>query len=46
MVGWARLRNVLVHLYLDLDQERLHEVLSEELDTLEDYARRVAEAAG
>ncbi len=39
MEGWARLRNVLVHLYLEVDHERLHEILSSELDDLEAYAR-------
>ena len=39
MEGWAGLRNILVHLYLEVDHERLYEVLQEELDDLESYAR-------
>ena len=44
MEGWAALRNVLVHLYLDVDHERLHEILTEELDSLEEYARALTSA--
>lgn len=44
MEGWASLRNVLVHLYLEVDHERLHEILTEELDQLEHFAREVAAA--
>jgi uncharacterized protein YutE (UPF0331/DUF86 family) len=43
MEGWARLRNVLVHLYLRIDQERVWEVLTEELDQLEEYAAALVE---
>ncbi len=42
---WAGLRNVLVHLYLDLDHSRLWQFLTEELDDLEAFARAVAAAA-
>ena len=45
MEGWAGLRNVLVHLYLKVDHERLWEVLTGELDQLEDFAAAVAKAA-
>jgi uncharacterized protein YutE (UPF0331/DUF86 family) len=38
MAGWAGLRNILVHLYLDVDHERLHDVLASELDDLVEYA--------
>jgi uncharacterized protein YutE (UPF0331/DUF86 family) len=38
MEGWAGLRNVLVHLYLDVDHELLYEMLAKELDQLERYA--------
>jgi len=38
MAGWASLRNVLVHLYLEVDQEILYEILQGELDQLVDYA--------
>lgn len=44
MEGWARLRNVLVHLYLEIDYERLWEILSEELDQLEAYAGALVRA--
>ena len=44
MEGWAGLRNVLVHLYLDVDQERLHEVLGSELSQLEEFAAAISGA--
>lgn len=48
MEGWAGLRNVLVHLYLEVDQEILHGILTGDLDELEAFARAlvVAGAAG
>jgi uncharacterized protein YutE (UPF0331/DUF86 family) len=45
MQGWAGLRNVLVHLYLDVDPAILHGVLQTELDDLESFARAVMRAA-
>ena len=39
MEGWAGLRNILVHLYLEVDHERLYDVLQEELDDLESFGR-------
>ena len=45
MEGWAGLRNVLVHLYLDVDRRRLYEILTEDLDQLEFYAEAVSRAA-
>lgn len=44
MEGWASLRNVLVHLYLEVDHDRLHEILNHELDQLERYAAAVRKA--
>lgn len=44
MEGWVGLRNVLVHLYLAVDQERLYEILTTELDQLEEFARAVTSA--
>jgi len=44
MRGWAGLRNVLTHLYLEVDHARLHEVLLHELGELEEFARAVARA--
>jgi uncharacterized protein YutE (UPF0331/DUF86 family) len=38
MKQWAGLRNVLVHLYLEVDYERLYEILQRDLDQLEDFA--------
>ena len=38
MVGWAGLRNLLVHLYLEIDHARIHAVLCDELDQLEQFA--------
>jgi uncharacterized protein YutE (UPF0331/DUF86 family) len=39
MTGWAGLRNILVHLYLDVDHARLYEILSTDLPELERFAR-------
>jgi uncharacterized protein YutE (UPF0331/DUF86 family) len=39
MEAWAGLRNILVHMYLEVDHERLWVFLTEELHQLEDYAR-------
>jgi uncharacterized protein YutE (UPF0331/DUF86 family) len=41
MADWASLRNILVHLYLDVDYERLWEVLTGELSQLEEFTRRI-----
>jgi uncharacterized protein YutE (UPF0331/DUF86 family) len=38
MERWAGLRNVLAHLYLDVDHGRLHQILTSELGSLEEYA--------
>jgi len=38
MQGWAGLRNILTHLYLDVDHVRLYEILTSELGQLESYA--------
>lgn len=38
MQGWAGLRNLLTHLYLEVDHARIHEILCGELDPLERYA--------
>lgn len=39
---WAGLRNVLVHLYLDVDHDTLFRILQSDLDQLEDFARAVS----
>jgi uncharacterized protein YutE (UPF0331/DUF86 family) len=44
MEGWAGLRNVLVHVYLDVDHGRLYDILREDLDGLADFARALARA--
>jgi uncharacterized protein YutE (UPF0331/DUF86 family) len=44
MQGWAGLRNVLTHLYLEIDHPRLHEILRRELDDLAIYAAALARA--
>jgi uncharacterized protein YutE (UPF0331/DUF86 family) len=44
MGEWAGLRNLLVHLYLTVDSQRLYEILTTELDQLEDFARAVTRA--
>jgi uncharacterized protein YutE (UPF0331/DUF86 family) len=38
LAGWAGLRNVLVHLYLEVDHERLHHILGAELEQLARFA--------
>jgi uncharacterized protein YutE (UPF0331/DUF86 family) len=45
MAAWAGLRNVLVHLYLDVDQVRLWAILQEDLDDIEAFAAAAARAA-
>lgn len=39
--GWAGLRNVLVHLYLDIDHGIVHEALTNELGDLSEFATRL-----
>jgi uncharacterized protein YutE (UPF0331/DUF86 family) len=43
--GWAGLRNVLVHLYLDVDHETVFEIVQTDLDQLERFAQAVARAS-
>ncbi len=45
MAAWAGLRNVLVHLYLDVDHARLWAILQEDLDDVEAFAAAAARAA-
>jgi len=45
MEGWAGLRNVLVHVYLEVDHNRLYDIITQELDQLERFAAAVAKAA-
>ena len=42
MAAWAGLRNVLVHLYLDVDHALVWRTLVEDLDDLEKYAAAIA----
>jgi uncharacterized protein YutE (UPF0331/DUF86 family) len=44
MESWAGLRNVLVHLYLGIDHERIWEILTSDLDQLESFAAAVSAA--
>jgi len=44
MQGWAGLRNVLAHLYMDVDHARICDVLEHELDQLDRFAVAVARA--
>lgn len=44
MVEWAGLRNVLVHIYLEVDQKLLYEILTRDLDQLEHYAAALFKA--
>lgn len=46
MQQWAGFRNVLVHLYLDVDAAIVYEVLQRDLDDLETYASKLIEAVG
>ena len=43
LVGMAKFRNVLVHLYLEVDLERVYRYLQENLGDFETYARSVSE---
>jgi hypothetical protein len=45
MQGWAGLRNVLTHLYLEIDHQRVYAVLTEDLDSLEAFARQHCRAS-
>jgi len=39
----AKFRNVLVHLYLEVDRQRVYQYLQENLDDFETFARYVGE---
>lgn len=41
---WAGLRNVLVHLYLDVDQRVIFDILQNDLDQLQRFAESVSAA--
>jgi len=43
LVGMAKFRNVLVHLYLEVDLRRVYRYLQENLDDFETFARYVSE---
>jgi uncharacterized protein YutE (UPF0331/DUF86 family) len=43
LVGMAKFRNVLVHLYLEVDSQRVYRYLQENLDDFETFARYVGE---
>ena len=45
MQRWAGLRNLLTHVYLEVDHRRLYEVLTGELASLEHYAAAIARAS-
>ena len=45
MEGWAGMRNVLVHLYLEIDHGLVFEALSTELGQLEAFAAAISRAA-
>ena len=42
---WAGLRNLLVHVYLEIDHQQIHRILRAELGDIEAFASAVAEAA-
>jgi uncharacterized protein YutE (UPF0331/DUF86 family) len=41
MVGVVRFRNILVHDYLDINQELVHSHLTQRLDDFERFAREI-----
>ena len=43
MEGWAGLRNILVHLYLEIDHGKLFQILSEDLEQIEAYAQALSQ---
>lgn len=43
LVGMAKFRNVLVHLYLEVDLQRVYRYLQENLDDFETFAHYVSE---
>ena len=45
MQRWAGLRNILTHVYLEIDHQRLYAVLTGELASLEHYAAAIARAS-
>ncbi len=45
MEGWAGFRNILVHLYLEIDQDTVFDILTRDLDELRAYAAKLAELA-
>ena len=45
MAGWAGLRNILVHMYLDIDHQRLLDIVRNNLGDLEEFACGVQRAA-
>jgi len=46
LVGMAKFRNVLVHIYLEVDLKRVYHYLQHNLDDLELFARYVSEYLG
>ena len=42
MQGWAGLRNILVHLYLEIEHDKLFRILRQDLGEIEAYARALA----
>ena len=43
MVGMAKFRNVLVHLYMEVDHNRLYDYLQNDLDDFVQFAQYVSE---
>lgn len=42
-MGMAKFRNVLVHLYLEVDRRRVYRYLQESLEDFEQFARYISE---
>ena len=45
MEGWAGFRNILVHLYLEIDQDILFDILTRDLHELRAYAAELNRVA-
>ena len=44
MASWAGLRNILVHMYLEIDHDRVVAIVRDELDDLVQFAASMAAA--
>lgn len=42
LINMAKFRNLLVHLYWKVDDEKIYEILQSELDDFEDFIKQIA----